>query len=77
VSDEEERQQFALGAVADLIQQIDPGSMVTRFVLVVEVVDAENQRGCWLLTPPDSRPWDTLGLCSFAAAVEQNAANNN
>ena len=77
MSDEEERQQFALDAVADLIQQIDPGSMVTRFVLVAEVVDGANERCCWVLTPPGSLPWDTLGLCSWASVIEQNAANTN
>lgn len=69
MNEQEERQQLALNAVADLIHEVEPGSMVTRFVLIAEVVDPANERACWLLVPPDSRPWDVAGLCHFAISA--------
>ena len=66
---EREQQEHTLNAVADLIHELEPGSIVTRFVLVAEVIDPDAERSCWLLLPPDSRPWDVAGLCHFAISA--------
>lgn len=45
--------------------------MVTRWVAVVEVMDADGQRSAYLMAPDGAKPWDTLGLLTFAVQVEQ------
>ncbi len=57
-------------ALADAL----PGEVVTRWVVVVEVVDAEGDRACYALAPPEAMVWDTLGLLTFALQREQAAA---
>ena len=66
----EDRQQAAQTAVADLVQQIDPGAMVTRFVLLVEVIDADSDRAMAYFTAPGAMKWDTLGLLEFGRMRE-------
>jgi hypothetical protein len=66
----EDRNQAAHAAVSDLVQQIDPGAMVTRFVLLAEVIDAENDRALWSFVAPRATKWDTLGLLEFARVLE-------
>ncbi len=57
-------------AVADLVQQIDPGTMMTKFVLLVECVDTEG-RGLWALSgPPDLKKWESLGMIEYARTLE-------
>lgn len=63
----------ALTAVADFIQSVQPGSMVQKFVLLVEVIDEEDR---WLsaFTAPGQKSWDTLGLLAYAEAIDSNIA---
>lgn len=58
------------GAVSDLLQRLDPGSMVTRFVAVVEVVSGDGERSLWVFNAPDAKPWDTLGLLTYASGLD-------
>jgi hypothetical protein len=67
---EDYRIKAAQEAVAALIREINPGAMATRFVLLVEVIDADGERALWTLAPPEQRRWDTLGLVDFARALE-------
>ena len=62
---------LALDAVSELIQQLQPGSMVQRFVLVVETIDDEDR---WLsaFTAPGQKRWDTMGLLQYGLAAETN-----
>lgn len=59
--------------VADLIHGLDPGAMVTKFVVVAEVIDTDGDQCVWVSTHEDARPWDVLGLLGYATALE-NAA---
>ena len=52
----------------------DEGDMVTKWVLVAEVIGDEGQRGVWTLAPDDAAAWDTLGLLTWAVQLEQAAA---
>lgn len=63
--------EIALGRVADLIAELQPGSMVQRFVLVVETIDAEDR---WFsaFTAPGQKRWDSLGLLDYALVCERN-----
>jgi hypothetical protein len=47
-------------------------SMLTRWVVVAETVEAEDgTRGLWCLAPDDAKKWDTLGLLHHALDVER------
>ena len=62
----------ALQRVAELVQEVQPGSMVQRFVLMVETIDNEDR---WIsaFTAPDQKAWDTLGLLQYGLSYEQAA----
>jgi hypothetical protein len=57
--------------IAELIEGLDPGCIVTRFVMVAEVIDTDGDRALWVQTDDDAKPWDTFGLMQYALAVEQ------
>lgn len=57
-------------AVSGLIQQIDPGSMVTRFLVVAEIINADGDRAVWMAAAPGQNAWDSLGLIDYARARE-------
>lgn len=61
----------ALQAVADLVAQVEPDAMVTRFVLLAEIVGGD--RAVWAFVAPDQRAWDTLGLLDYGRAIEHAA----
>lgn len=48
--------------------------MVTRWVALVEVMDADGKRSLYSMTQHGAKPWDTLGLLTFAIQTEQAAA---
>lgn len=47
--------------------------MVTKWVALVEVMDAQGERSAYVMAPDGAKPWDTLGLLTFAIQVEQAA----
>lgn len=59
----------ALIAIADFMQSVQPGTMVQKFVLLVESLDNEDR---WLsaFTAPGQKSWDTLGLLAYATALD-------
>lgn len=61
----------ALTAVADFIQQVQPGSMVQKFILLVETIDNEDR---WIsaFTAPGQKRWDSMGMLTYAITLEQN-----
>lgn len=66
---------IAQDSVADLVRQLDPGAMVTRYVMLIEVVDAESDRGVWHFTAPGASAWDTLGLLDYGRMQEYAASH--
>lgn len=58
--------------VTELVRGENPAAVVTKFVVLAEVVDDED-RHTYHYTAPDQRAWDTLGLLRFAEALEQAA----
>ncbi len=44
--------------------------MLSRFVLVAEVIEANGDRATWTMVDEDAKPWDTLGLLEHARCVE-------
>lgn len=63
----------ALEKVTELIVDIQPESMVTGFVLIVQTADAEDR---WLstFTAPGQKAWESLGMLGYCTAIENNAA---
>lgn len=59
--------------IADLIQGLDPGAVVTKFVVIAEVIDTDGEQCVWMETNHDANPWDTLGLLAYAKAIETEA----
>ena len=57
--------------VGQLIETMDPGAFVTKYVLVAEVIDSEGKRGVWSDTHDEATRWDTYGLLMEALTAEQ------
>jgi hypothetical protein len=74
LEDDAELRRLGTDAVSDLISKIDQGAMATRFALLIEVVDAEGERGLWAISPDGQKAWDTLGLLQYAIQLEQAAS---
>lgn len=48
--------------------------MVTKWVLVAEVIDEDGERCVWADTAERQTAWDSLGLLNYATQMEQAAA---
>lgn len=61
----------ALEVVAQLINEVQPGAMVQKFVLMVETIDQDDR---WLssFTAPGQKAWDTMGMLKYGLAYESN-----
>lgn len=62
----------ALTHVANLIAEVQPGSMVQRFVLLAEVIDEDGGRWFSSFTAPDQKRWDSMGLLDYGLTFERN-----
>lgn len=58
------------GAITQLINGLDPGAVVTKFVVVAEVIDANGERNVWTETHDGAMPWDRIGLLRYALWLE-------
>jgi hypothetical protein len=74
MSDDEdisERVEDAIGrAIQDVIREHE-GGFTMRWVAVIESCDESGERGAWTLASPDAKPWDTLGMLTYAQQLEQ------
>jgi hypothetical protein len=57
-------------AVAQLIEGLDPGAMVTQFVVIAEVIGGDGQRAIWIDAHDGATPWDVAGLLAYAMTQE-------
>jgi hypothetical protein len=57
-------------AVADVLAHHET-SMVTKWIILVEVVDEAGDRGMWTFTSPGATAWDSLGMLTYATQMEQ------
>ncbi len=51
--------------------------MVTRWVALIEVMDADGERSAYVMAPDGAKSWDTLGLLSFATQMQQAALSGD
>jgi hypothetical protein len=57
--------------LAAAIAPVFGDEMVTKWVFLCEVMDGDGRRATYLLSQPDARVWDSLGLLMFGLQVEQ------
>lgn len=62
----------AASLIGELIDGLDPGAFVTRWVVVAEVIDAEGDRAVWMDVSDDAKAWDSLGLLEYALQRERS-----
>jgi len=48
-----------------------PGEMVTKWLVICEVLGQAGDRAVYLLSALDMKPWDTLGLTRYVETLEQ------
>lgn len=63
--------------ISQLIEGLDHGALVTRFVVIAEVIDTDGERCMWVDTHDGSTRWDTYGMLTWAIneeAAHQHAA---
>lgn len=71
MSDDAAVRQAVESAVSEALRTAD-GAMLTRWVLLAEVIDGESgERAVWCLTPDAAKAWDVLGLLVYAQQIEQ------
>lgn len=56
--------------IGQIIEGLDPGAFVTRFVVLAEVIGADGDRGLWSQTHDGATRWDTYGLLKDAMETE-------
>lgn len=55
------------------IQGLDPGAMLTKYVVVAEGIDEDGDRAVYTSTHEGATAWDVLGLLSYAKGREEAA----
>lgn len=55
------REQFS-----SAISEIVPSELVVKWMLTAETLDSDGQRTLLILTAPDTRTWDVMGMAHFA-----------
>lgn len=46
-------------------------SMVGNWIALVETIDENGERGLWSFASDGAKPWDTVGMMSYAMLREQ------
>lgn len=56
--------------LADAVHQND-GSMLTKYVACVEVIDPTGERALFVLSTSEMKVWETVGFLEFARDLER------
>lgn len=56
-------------ALADVFRDKFDGTYVTKFVMLVEVMDKEGKQSMWEANSPDLGVWEMLGFLEFGKMV--------
>ena len=57
--------------MAQLVEHLDPGSVITGFVAVAEIIDPDGNTAIWTSAPETATKWATLGLLTYALEREK------
>ena len=60
-------------AVGELVMAVDPATMATTFVLLIETVDTDGRRAFWSLASDGIPAWQSVGMLQHAVHLEQAA----
>lgn len=52
--------------LSSAISEVMPSDLVIKWMLTAETLDAEGERTLLILTAPDTRTWDVMGMAHFA-----------
>lgn len=61
----------ATDLVGQIIEDLDPGCMVLKFILVAEVISADGARAVWIEAHEDASRGDKYGLLVEALETEK------
>jgi hypothetical protein len=56
--------------IAQLVEGLEPGALITRFVVVSEIITSSGERVLWTTAHEDATHWDTYGLLMWALNEE-------
>lgn len=61
----------AVGRSIEAVVSEHERGFVTKWVALVESVDADGVRGLWTMTSEDVKAWDTVGLLQYGLHLQQ------
>lgn len=72
---EQERDDNAIvDGIADALAEVLAAretARLTRWLVVMEIIDESGNYGLWTIGGPDTKPWDMLGMLSYAETVQK------
>jgi hypothetical protein len=71
----EQAQTQLQNAIADVLHA--QGQMLIKWITLIEDVDADGQRGLWLVSNDGATAWDNLGMLTYATQQEQARATTH
>lgn len=58
-------------ALAEVISQREKARL-TRWLVLMEIIDESGNYGFWTIGGPDTKPWDTLGMLNYAETIQRS-----
>lgn len=56
--------------ISQYVEKLDPGAMVTKFVIIAEGIDSDGDRASYSSTHEDATSWDIMGLLLYGLVRE-------
>lgn len=69
----EDMQRAMADAISSAVADVERG-VVLRWVLIVETIGPDGDRGLWRLASPENHAWETIGMLTDALNREQAKA---
>lgn len=57
--------------VAEILEVVDSGAMITKFAVLIEGMDSDGSRSIYMSTNHNATTWDNIGLLRYALAREE------
>lgn len=67
----EEPNQDTDGFVSNLLEAIDSGAVMTKYVIIIEGIDTDGDRAIYTSTNDEASSWDVLGMVDYVHMKEQ------
>jgi len=59
--------------ISQFVDGLDPGAMVTKFVVIAEGIDPQGERAVYTATHENANSWDVMGLLKYAMTREESS----